>query len=541
VLTPRGGKHRYFAGELPTYVGKGELAHVDTRGRGSYALLPPSRTADGTYSVADPVAVAPLPDWFLARIEASKTKPTRLAGDATVELDRPQAVRRGEDYLRTLAPIAERAGADEATYAAACHLRDLGISHGLAENMMLEMLQIAPWDADRTPDFIRFKTENAYRYATNDAGVRAPPQWEKVMRSLPVEPTPEEKAETRKKSRFWPRDEREMDSLGDPTWMIPELMPDICTMLMLGESGSLKSFLALDIAMAIAAGVPSCFGMPVRPGPVFYGALEGLWPLATLRRKAWRASHAGVSVPDFFVMPGPLLAQPDDVEEFGSMIDWKLGPARRCSLIVIDTTARAMSGLDENSAKDVGIMVQAVDSLRDAFQCPVLLLHHLGKDKHKMGRGSGALYGAMDTVVSVDRPNEFLPVVSMKVKKQKDAEERSKPWYLEGTKIAGSLAMKPLDVAAWETLTSPVKQFDRLTVGRALRLLEAFSGTRTVTTMVLALEVMIKIEGEPAEARLKRAEDACRALTKLARDHSSQGLSAYYVGDNAWAVPPLPT
>ncbi|MDB5442319.1 MAG: Bifunctional primase/polymerase [Phenylobacterium sp.] len=49
VLTPRGGRHLYFRGLLPTTAGK--LApKIDTRGSGTgYVLIPPSVTADGTY------------------------------------------------------------------------------------------------------------------------------------------------------------------------------------------------------------------------------------------------------------------------------------------------------------------------------------------------------------------------------------------------------------------------------------------------------------------------------------------------------------
>ena len=54
VRTPRCGLHLYNAGELPTSVRKVVPgAGIDTRGKGSYALLPPSRTPDGAYVLVD--------------------------------------------------------------------------------------------------------------------------------------------------------------------------------------------------------------------------------------------------------------------------------------------------------------------------------------------------------------------------------------------------------------------------------------------------------------------------------------------------------
>ena len=49
-------------------------------------------------------------------------------------------------------------------------------------------------------------------------------------------------------------------------------------------------------------------------------------------------------------------------------------------MIVVDTLARAMPGSDENGAKDMGLVVEQCDRLRDAFQCLTLLVHHTGKD-----------------------------------------------------------------------------------------------------------------------------------------------------------------
>jgi hypothetical protein len=75
VQTPR-GVHIHFAcpdGALRNTAGR-LGAGLDTRGAGGYAVLPPSRTADGTYEWVDPELPLPgVPVWLLERLQAPAT------------------------------------------------------------------------------------------------------------------------------------------------------------------------------------------------------------------------------------------------------------------------------------------------------------------------------------------------------------------------------------------------------------------------------------------------------------------------------------
>jgi RecA-family ATPase len=53
--------------------------------------------------------------------------------------------------------------------------------------------------------------------------------------------------------------------------------------------------------------------------------------------------------------------------------------AQRYVLVVIDTLARCMVGADENSARDMGEAIDALDRLRRAAGSCVLPVHHMGK------------------------------------------------------------------------------------------------------------------------------------------------------------------
>lgn len=70
--------------------------------------------------------------------------------------------------------------------------------------------------------------------------------------------------------------------------------------------------------------------------------------------------------------------------------------------IIVDTFARASVGLEENSAKDMGLAVAILDKLKEATGACVLLVHHAGKDVSRGLRGSSAIGGALDSAVTID-------------------------------------------------------------------------------------------------------------------------------------------
>ena len=87
------------------------------------------------------------------------------------------------------------------------------------------------------------------------------------------------------------------------------------------------------------------------------------------------------------------------------------------ALIVVDTLARAAPGQDENSARDMGRVVQSCDGFRKLYGCCVLLVHHTPKGGHDW-RGSTAVWNALDTGLSVKRTG--LNSATLKVERQKD-------------------------------------------------------------------------------------------------------------------------
>ena len=109
-----------------------------------------------------------------------------------------------------------------------------------------------------------------------------------------------------------------------------------------------------------------------------------------------------------------LVTAPELISSVGGL---KLQPG----LVVIDTLARSFVGGDENSATDMGELVDAVQRIQTEVKCAVILVHHTGKKggPQTQERGSSALRGAMDTMVRVGMSKR---VVTISCDKQKDAE-----------------------------------------------------------------------------------------------------------------------
>jgi replicative DNA helicase len=81
-------------------------------------------------------------------------------------------------------------------------------------------------------------------------------------------------------------------------------------------------------------------------------------------------------------------------------------------LLVLDPLSR-FHDLDENTTRDMGMIIAALGQLVDAYGLAILLVHHIAKpstgDPRQGGfrlRGSSALFGAADTVMMLDRTDD---------------------------------------------------------------------------------------------------------------------------------------
>lgn len=182
-----------------------------------------------------------------------------------------------------------------------------------------------------------------------------------------------------------------------------------------GESGTFKSFVALDFAGCVGAG-KDWHGQDVRQGTVVYIVAEGVRGVRK-RVRAWE-QHYGCKMTGVKFLPRPIQVKSS---EWSVLIEAcrRMRPA----LIVVDTQARVTVGIEENSATEMGVILQLVEALRASCEACVLLVHHSGVNGDR-GRGSTSVKGAMQTELSVSRIGRGNATrITLKTGKQKDDEE----------------------------------------------------------------------------------------------------------------------
>ena len=195
-------------------------------------------------------------------------------------------------------------------------------------------------------------------------------------------------------------------------WRVRGVLPAVGLAGLYGPSASGKSFLALDMAAAIAEG-RQWFGCRVEVAPVVYAALEGEGGFK-LRVAAWEA-HTGRALPDglSMVLQSFKLTEPQDVKDMAAVV-----PAG--AVVFLDTLNRAAPTADENSSKDMGEILSAAKLLQSLINGLVVLVHHTGKDTTKGLRGHSSLFAALDAAVEVSRNGERR---EWKVAKAKDGQD----------------------------------------------------------------------------------------------------------------------
>ena len=228
-------------------------------------------------------------------------------------------------------------------------------------------------------------------------------------------------------------------SLGPIQFLVDDLLPEGSLAMLFGDPGCGKSFIAIDIAMCVATGT-SFHGKPVNKGAVIYIAGEGYHGL-TQRAWAWAAENEiPVEAAEIYISRTSVDIPDDDArEKLTSEIHSLLGEDGKPSLIVLDTVARNFGGADENSTKDMGAFITAVDAINAEFNCATLLVHHTGHADKTRARGAIALKGALDTEYRLSKNDAFL---TLECTKAKDFEEPKGMRFM----------LKPLDLQTEEEI-----------------------------------------------------------------------------------------
>lgn len=311
-----------------------------------------------------------------------------------------------------------------------------------------------------------------------------------------------------------------------PSWIVKGVVPQAELLVLFGESGAGKSFIALDLFGAVARGVP-WRGLRTRQCRVVYIAAEGAGGFRN--RLVAYAQHHGAAPGIGVIHAAPNLLQRDDALDVCRSIQ----AAGGADVVVVDTFAQATPGANENAAEDMGKALSHCKGIHRALGALVVLVHHAGKDTSRGARGWSGLKAAADAEIEVQR----LPAGRLiRTSKQKDGED--------GLQWGFDLSATPIGMDAdGDVVTScvvvetAVPAIQSTRAGRKLgkweqHVVDAInemavaqnSGIETSAVIDLAIER----EPKPEHGRDTRRQHASRALKRLC----DEADSPYFLEDD---------
>ena len=295
----------------------------------------------------------------------------------------------------------------------------------------------------------------------------------------------------------------------DASEQLCEIVEDLLTAgamsVFYGESNSGKTYLALDLAISIARGIP-WLGKKTVQAPAIYVAAEGARTIQN-RVLSYKRHHRVDDFPLGIVGTSvDLLDSAADTPKLVETIErcaQDLG--QRPSLVVIDTLARAMAGGNENAPEDMGALVRNSDLIRQKTGVHVMWIHHSGKDSAKGARGHSSLRAATDSEIEV-KHDPVTEIRTATVTKQRDLGSN-------GLVLAAKLRPVSIGTNQWgKTITACVVE----PADYVAPIKEPHGSVQKRVLAILGKNAMLKVDlAKFLEERGERRTSAYRAIDRL--------------------------
>ncbi len=268
-------------------------------------------------------------------------------------------------------------------------------------------------------------------------------------------------------------------------WLVKDYLEADTLTVLFGESGTMKSFVALDLGLCIATGTPWHGSEVKNPGPVFYIAGEGFRGLPA-RLKAWCLANGAPETIPFFVSSRPAqFLDAASALQVRQAVEKMTEEHGKPKTLIVDTLSRCFGPGDENSTADMTAFVNALDDIRISLGCSILVVHHSGLADKGRSRGSSVLKGALDFEYMLEKNSEGTR--TLHCKKAKDHEEPDSIVFKPETVPLGWV-----DPESGEEMTSCVLRKERTTTNKRMR--PQLSGANKV-----ALDVLSRLLEEKAD------------------------------------------
>ena len=211
-------------------------------------------------------------------------------------------------------------------------------------------------------------------------------------------------------------------------WLVRGVLPRAELAVIFGESGSGKSFLALDLCAAITRGI-EWRGKRVARGRVVYVCAEGAGGFKARLRAYAHGHNVELAELPAVISDAPNLLEPKEAAAITkAILDWG-----QVDVIIIDTLSATSPGGNENSGEDMGLVLSHCKFLHRKTGALVVLIHHSGKDATRGARGWSGLRAAADAEIEITRNGDYRTAAISKMKDGSD-----------GTQFAFKLKVIPL-------------------------------------------------------------------------------------------------
>jgi hypothetical protein len=208
--------------------------------------------------------------------------------------------------------------------------------------------------------------------------------------------------------------DKDLQGLPWPKWRVKNIVPETGVGSIFGDSGTFKSFIALDLLAHISNG-QHWFGFRASAAPCIYIPFEGRGGIPK-RVAAWRIATARRARPDALVIAAPIdevttnlafITEPMNLRNpmaRDKLVETLTAGGWTGGVLCIDTLAQAGGGIDENSSEGMGEMIAIFQELQQRLGGVVLVIHHSGKNKSAGLRGHSSLRGALDFAIECQKP-----------------------------------------------------------------------------------------------------------------------------------------
>jgi hypothetical protein len=198
-------------------------------------------------------------------------------------------------------------------------------------------------------------------------------------------------------------------------WLIKDLWSLHAVGIVGGEPKCCKSFLALEMAVAVASGAPCLRRFPVpHPGRVLLYCAEDSLPIVRSRLEGiCYASALSLKAVDLHVITAPSLRLDlaGDQQRLGETLE-----SLRPTLLLLDPFVR-LHRIDENSSGEVAPILAYLRELQRRFQLSLVLVHHAKKGAAHLRagqalRGSSEFHAWGDSNLYLRRSDQTLTLTS---------------------------------------------------------------------------------------------------------------------------------